>query len=251
MKRFLGAVLVASLLSGSSSSLRADDQDTKAILDKAIKALGGEEKLSKATAVSWKTKGTITFGGNDNEISIQATLQGLDHYRSEFEGKFGDNDVKGVTVVNGDKGWRKFGDQDMDMDADAIANEKRRIYLQAIPTSLLQLNGKGFKVESAAEEKVGDKPAAGIKVTGPDGKDFKLYFDKESGLPVRLVAQVIGFQGEEYTEDTTYSNYKDFDGIKKATKISSKRDGEKLLDAEITDFKVLDKVAAETFSQPK
>jgi len=43
MKRFLGAVLVASLLSGSSSSLRADDQDTKAILDKAIKALGGEE----------------------------------------------------------------------------------------------------------------------------------------------------------------------------------------------------------------
>jgi hypothetical protein len=251
MKRFLGAVLVASLLSGSSSSVRADDQDTKAILDKAIKALGGEEKLSKATSVSWKTKGTITFGGNDSEISIQATLQGLDHYRSEFEGKFGDNDVKGVTVVNGDKGWRKFNDQDMDMDADALANEKRRIYLQAIPTSLLQLHAQAFKVESAAEEKVGDKPAAAIKVTGPDGKDFKLYFDKESGLPVRMVGQVIGFGGEEYTEDTTYSNYKDFDGIKKATKITSKRDGEKFLEAEITEFKVLDKVAPETFSQPK
>ena len=52
MKRFLGAVLVASLMSGSSSSIRADDQDTKAILDKAMKALGGEEKLSKATAAS-------------------------------------------------------------------------------------------------------------------------------------------------------------------------------------------------------
>jgi len=251
MKRFLGAVLVASLLSGSSSSLRADDKDTKAILDKAIKALGGEEKLSKATAISWKTKGTITINGDDNEFSGQTTFQGLDHYRSEFQGKFGENDVKGVVVLNGDKGWRQFGDNDMDMDADAIANEKRRIYIQTIPVTLVQLNGKGFKVESAAEEKVGDKPAAGIKVTGPDGKDFKLYFDKESGLPVRLVAQVIGFGGEEYTEDTTYGNYKDFDGIKKATKISSKRDGEKFADIEITEFKVLDKVDPATFSQPK
>ena len=36
------------------------------------------------------------------------------------------------------------------------------------------------------------KPAAALKVTGPDGKDFTLYFDKESGLPVRMVAKVIG-----------------------------------------------------------
>ena len=57
MKRFLGAVLVASLVSGSSGSIRADDKDTKAILDKAIKALGGEEKLSKATAVLVEDQG--------------------------------------------------------------------------------------------------------------------------------------------------------------------------------------------------
>ena len=35
------------------------------------------------------------------------------------KGKFGDNDIKGVTVLNGDKGWRKFGDKDMEMDGDA------------------------------------------------------------------------------------------------------------------------------------
>jgi hypothetical protein len=139
----------------------------------------------------------------------------------------------------------------MELDGDAVANEKRTIYIAAIPTLLVQLKGKGFKVESAAEEKVGDKPAAGLKVTGPDGKDFTMYFDKESGLPVRLVAQVIGFGGEEFKQDTTFSDYKDYDGIKKATKSSSKRDGEKFVDLETTEFKVLDKVDAETFSQPK
>ena len=63
MKRFLGAGLVAFVICGPSGSIRADDKDTTAILDKAIKALGGEEKLGKATTVSWKSKGTITFNG--------------------------------------------------------------------------------------------------------------------------------------------------------------------------------------------
>ena len=84
MKRFLSAVLVAFLMSSLVGLARADDQDPKAIVDKGIKALGGEEKLGKATTVSWKSKGTITFNGSDNEFSSQSTLQGLDRYRSEF-----------------------------------------------------------------------------------------------------------------------------------------------------------------------
>jgi hypothetical protein len=156
-----------------------------------------------------------------------------------------------VVVVNGDKGWRKFGDNKMDLDGDALANEKRQVYLQVVPSLLVPLKGKGFKLESASEEKVGDKPAAVIKVTGPEGKDFTLYFDKESGLPVKLVAKVIGFGGEEFTQETTYKDYKDFDGIKKATKANSKRDGEDFVKSEVTEFKVLDKVDAKTFSEPE
>jgi hypothetical protein len=146
----------------------------------------------------------------------------------------------------------KFNENVMETDADGIINEKHRINIQAVPTTLVQLKGKGFKIESAAEEKVGDKPAAVIKVTGPEGKNFKLYFDKESGLPVKLVATVAGFGGQEdFTQETTLSDYQDFDGIKKATKVSSKRDGEKFVDVVVSDFKVLDKVPADTFTEPK
>jgi hypothetical protein len=244
--------LLAAVTLGMAASSRADDKDVKAVIEKGIKALGGEEKLTKAGTCSWKSKGTITLNGDDNEFTSVSTLQGLDHYRSEFEGKFGDNDVKGVTVLSGDKGWQKFNDNDRELDADAVINEKHRINIQAIPTTLVQLNGKGFKIESATDEKIGDKPAAGIKVTGPEGKDFTLYFDKESGLPVKLVATVAGFGGgEDFNQETTFSDYKDFDGIKKATKISSKRNGEKFIDVEISEFKVLDNVPAETFTQPK
>ena len=78
-----------------------------------------------------------------------------------------------------------------------------------------------------------------------------MYFDKESGLPVQVVAKVTGFMGEEFTQETTYSDYKEFSGIKKATRATSKRDGEKFIETEITEFKVLDKVDPKTFEEPK
>jgi hypothetical protein len=125
------------------------------------------------------------------------------------------------------------------------------VYLQVIPATLVALKGDGFKLETAGEEKVGDKPAVALKVTPPDGKEFTLAFDKESGLPVKLVARVVGFQGQEYTQETTFADYKDFGGMKKATKLVSKRDGEKFRDEQITEFKILDKVDPKAFSEPE
>jgi hypothetical protein len=252
MKRLLGAVLMALLVVGPSRPGRAaDDKDVQAVLDKAIKAMGGAEKLGALKAVTWKAKGKITFGDSDNEFTMTTTVQGLDHSRSEFEGEFGGNKIMGVSVLSGDKGWRKFGDTVMELDKDGLANEKRTLYLQMVPVTLVQLKDKGFKVESAGTEKIGTKPAAVLKVTGPDGKDFKLFFDQESGLPVKLVAKVIGFMGDEFTQETTFSDYKDFKGIKRATKIESKRDGEKFISQEIADFKAVEKVDPKTFTEPK
>ena len=51
--------------------------------------------------------------------------------------------------------------------------------------------------------------------------------------------------------ETTFGDYKDFGGIKKATKIEVKRDGEPFQKMEVTEFKVLDKVDPETFTEPK
>jgi hypothetical protein len=252
MRISIGAVLSVALALGLAGRIQAaDDTDVKAVLDKAIKALGGEDKLSKNKGASWKTKGTITIMGADNPFTVQGTVQGLDHYRGAFEGEFGGNTVKGLTVIAGDKGWRQFGDMMTELDKDAITNEKRNVYLLIVPTTLLPLKGKGFKVKAAAEEKVGGKPAAVLDVTGPDGKTFKLFFDKGSGLPVKMVAKVLDFMGNEFTQETTYADYKEFGGIKKATKVDSKRDGEKFLTSEVTEYKPLEKVDPKSFAEPK
>jgi hypothetical protein len=226
---------------------RADDKDAKSILDKGIKALGGEEKLGKIEAFSWHSKGVVVFNGEERESNGKVTVKGLDQSRREF----GNDQFHGVFVLSGDKGWSKFGEQGGPIEGDFLSALKRGNYMQVASVTLVPLRGKGFKLETAGEEKVGDKPAAVLKVTGPDGKDYKLYFDKESGLPVKQFARVTGFQGQEHDEETTFADYKDFDGIKKATKVEVKRDGEKFQSMEVTEFKVLEKVDPETFTEPK
>src|SRR5262249_25429378 len=163
-----GAALAAAFAT-ACGGVRADEQEARSVIDKAIKAVGGEEKLAKADAAVWKARGKMTFNDNTNDFDTRVTVRGLDHFRSEFEGQFNGNAVKGVTVLAGDKGWRKFGDNLNEMDGGALANQKRTAYLQVIPVTLVPLKGKDFKVDSAGEEKVGDKTAAVVKVTGPDG----------------------------------------------------------------------------------
>jgi hypothetical protein len=247
MTRLLGAALTTAFVFAISGAARADEADPKAIIDKAIKALGGEDKLGKVESFSWKSKGTISFNGNENETDGLFTAKGLTHYRRESK----NDQFHVVVVLAGDKGWRKFGDDPMELDENGLANEKRNLYLQVIPITLVAAKGNGFKLAAAGEEKVADKPAAGVKITAPDGKDFTLYFDKESGLPVKMVATVAGFQGQDYTQETLFSDYKDFGGIKKATKVIVKRDGETFITQELTEFKVLDKVEPDTFTEPK
>ena len=69
MARLLGAMLAAAVVLVFGGSALADEPDPKAVLEKGIKALGGEDKLAKADVLTWKAKGTITFGDNDNAFT--------------------------------------------------------------------------------------------------------------------------------------------------------------------------------------
>jgi hypothetical protein len=252
MTRLLGAAIVATFLIGFCGAARGQEaKDAAAVVDKSIKAIGGAEKLSKAKAVLWKAKAKFRFGENESEGTIEGTMQALDHSRRVFEGQFGGNAFRAVTVVAGDKGWRKFGDNAMELDSEGLANEKRRLYLSVVPITVAPLKSKGFKLSAAADEKVDGKPANGVKVTAPDSKTFTLYFDQQSGLPVKLVADVVGFDGNEFTQETTFGEYKEFDGVKVATKLVAKRDGQTFQEMNVTEFKLLDKVDPKTFAEPE
>jgi hypothetical protein len=252
MKRLVGVFVATALVLSARCGVQAAGPDPKEVIEKAINALGGEAKITarEGKAVETKSKGKLNFGGNEGDFTTTTTTMGLGKFRQDFKGDFGGNEIKGVTVLDGDKAWRKFADNTSKLEDDQLANQKRAVYLSVVPASIVPLKGKDFKVESVKEDKVDNKPAVALKIIGPDKKDFELFFDKESGLPVKMLAKVAGFQGDEFTQETTFGKYKEFDGVKHATKVENKRDGEKFIDLEVTDVKVLDKCDPKTFAEP-
>ena len=229
----------------------ANDGSATAVIDKAVEALGGKDKLAAIKAATWTSKGTITIGGTDAPFTATLAFAGHDRRRVEFETDFGGNPIKGVVVVNGDNGWRQVNGNTQALEGKDLANEQRNGWREWTAADVLLLKSPPFKTEPAPGADVNGKPAAAVKVTGPSGAPFTLFFDKAGGLPVRLTATVTTFSGDDAAEEVTYSDYKDFDGIKKATKVETKHDGQRLLIAEVTSFKVLEKPAAGTFDKPE
>lgn len=251
MKSFgiiLFVILSAAL---GASSLRADDAAAQAILDKALQALGGEERLTQAKAFHFTAKGTIALNGNDFEGSFETTVDGLQHRRMEFEGEFGGTRIKVISVLNKNHAWRHYFDMGRSLNANLVMNEKQLLYIQHSQMTIVPLKGKEFTVESVDEDKVGDQVAFAVTFTGPDGKDFKLWFDKESGVPVKMVARVLDLQEREVTQETLLSDYQKADGLRYAAKIEIKRDGQPYVTQQIVSFKVLDKPDPKVFEEPR
>ena len=248
-------VVFASLVIGIVP-LASAAEGADAIINKGIKALGGEARLAKARATTSKIKGTFISGENASEFKVEQTTDGLDRMRSMFEGDFGGHKFTATTVIDGDKGWRKEGEMEvMVLEGEQLADEKWGHFSQTIALTLVPLKGKSlaFKTEAVGDEKVGEKPAAGVKVTGPHDKDFTIYFDKETGLPVKIVAVLPDPKSvsQEFTQETYFSDYKDYSGIKRAKKVEIKRDGQTFIKIELVDVQVLEKVDDKTFAKPE
>jgi hypothetical protein len=244
MSSFL-RVLVAVAFLGIPA--RAGQDDATEILNKAIKALGGEAKLNSASAFTLVISGSVKAKGRPTDMTMVATFNGLNQVRRQLSSR----SERTLAILDGDKGWYLSKGRYQAMNGEAIAKEKRDIYRQVIPTLLVPAKRTGFKYEAAGKEEVRGKPASILKITGPDGNDFLLYFDVQTSLPVKEVTQWRDADGNEQIEEVTFADYKDFDGIKKATSLEIRSGPQGVGFMEVTHFKILDHVDPRTFAEPR
>jgi hypothetical protein len=228
---------------------RGDDQAAIAIVDKAIAAHGGEQRLRAVRAFRWESEGTMNPTKDPSAFTNRVTVQGLDRYRAEFEWGFNGAKYKTVTALNGDRAWRQSNNRQTQSNVRAVAELKHVAFVHVVTTTLVPLKSNGVKLESAGEAKVGDKLAAVVRVTGPDGRKFTLWFDRAAGFLLKL-AEDSNLQ-PKVTVETTFDDYVKFGGVYKAKKISQQfENGERFRQEEITRFQILDKVGPKTFEGP-
>jgi len=249
MRSLLCGSLVACLHLACSGVLRAEVKDeARAVVDKALKAVGGEAKLAKFKAGTWKAKMTASEGGNDLAITTDGSWQGLNQYHIDAEATRDGRTYAVTFIINGDKGWAKRKEA-VDEAKEELPMVKNGLYAMRAPHLLAEFKGKDFKLSYLGEMKVNDKAAVGVSVAHKDWKDISVYFDKEDGLPVKCEIRQTDPQGKEITAEFFYSDYKEMDGMKHPTKVLIRFDGKEAT-MEFSEIKAKDKVEDSEFAKP-
>jgi hypothetical protein len=243
--RFKGVVLLAVTCLIAPDNVRAADRDKAlAVVEQAIKAHGGAKALTKAQMRSRTAQGILALAGNTPFTAEE--IVSLPH-RSRSELVVGRN--RQVLVLNGDKGWvLPAGGAVQEMTKELLAESREESYVWWLMT-LVPLQKKEFELKPLADAKVNDRAAAVVKVSSKGHPDATLFFDKKTGLLVKISRRVTR-AGLPIDKEYFYADHKDFDGAKLPVKELRTINGKKEVEVRFTACKLLSKIDDTTFGKP-
>ncbi len=260
MNRWMWTLICLLMLPVVSPAAPAiDDQaEAQAIFDKAVKALGGEERLAKLTSfvetVKQKSK---SFTGKDAECTRTISYQFPGRLRIEMDGFNGREDFSRLYVLDGEQGWNFNGDNPYEFSKEVLNIHRQTWTDELVVWQFLFFRDKDYKLSPLGASKVGDHAAVGVKASRKGVPDIKLYFDRDTGLLLKREWDEVqpAPAGEKppppIIEEILYENYKEVGGIKYPSKKTSRRDKQITSEEEVTEFKIVEKFDEKTFAKPE
>jgi hypothetical protein len=248
---------------------KTDQEKAEAILNEAIQAVGGDEKLAKLNAYTLKTRVSI-IQLNEKVFTGTSDLSWRfpDQKRFVAELDIAGTKTKITQVINDKQGWVSIQRDGWEMSEKELADAKQNLTSELLVRKLPSYKGKEYKLACLGQAKVADRPAVGIKVSCNGIPDKRLFFDRDSGLllqceitctlfpappalPRRGSAALPPKQPYDVTVRALYEDYKGLGGIKYPSKITGFRDGEKVIEQEVTEFKPVEKFEESIFGKPR
>jgi hypothetical protein len=227
--------------------------EARALIDKAIKAHGGEANLNKFKAFSVKWEGKRKAENQYWNATTVVTFQMPERVRYDSDMQNPNGTTITITrVVTGNKGWQGVGTRSRDLPEALVTQTLDEMYAFWV-ASLVPLRDKEFDLSFVGENTVEGKEALGALVSRKGRADVILYFDKKSGLLLKSERRAKE-GGVEFTAESFFSDYKAFGGVMWPTKRIDKRDGKDLDEGsgkvEMSDFQAIEKLDEKLFIKP-
>lgn len=249
MKRLLGGLAVMVLAAATGVPAQADEVTD--VLNKAIKAHGGKEKLAKYKAATLKGSGTVSVNGMELKYTATWYYSFPARYRVEIEADANGTPIKVVQVVGGKEGWQKIADaKTMKLPKNEFDNVKAQMAAQEIAALVPLLDAKKYSVSTLGDVKVKGKKAIGLNVTSKEGLDVNLYFDPKTLMIIKQQYQAKDPTGKEVTQSIYPSKFKKFNGVPMPTKLVIEHDDKKFVTAEFTEIKLSTSLDKSLFKKP-
>ena len=224
-----------------------------AVVNKAIKAHGGEEALTKYKAGQASSKGKITLPGVGEVDFTQEVASMLpDKLKETLHLDIGGKQIDVVTIMNGDTVSIEAAGKDVPITDDIKKALKEAQYMLKVGKLVPLVKDKSYELSLIGESKVEGKPVVGVLVKSKDHKDISLFFDKETGLLAKLEHRTAEpMTGKEITEERIIVSYGDKgkEGIPLPKEVLIKHDGETFMKVEVVEASILESLDDSTFKK--
>lgn len=216
------------------------------LLDQALAAAGGADKLRQIKSLTMHAKGKIAIQNRELPAKFVRRFQSPDKLRMDIELDLGGGTAQVVTLLNGNQAWNKQPGQGViELPPDAATELRKQIW-RGQELILLRHLDKGTRVESLGDKTVGGGSFDAVRVTSPDGAvSVTVYLDKKTHL---IASMTYAEQGVESVE--VYGDYKPVDGIQIAHRRQT-RSLDATLIIEVTQVAFNQPMEAGVFAEPK
>jgi hypothetical protein len=251
-KHVLSATVLAFLVGCGGRPGVPDAGDPRAVIEKAIQAQGGEDKLSQFKAGRWTGRGTLTLRGQTLPLTLETVYQLPDKYKTVMRFEAQGTTVVATQAMEGGKGWMAAQGKTLELDGKLLQAFQEEFYSTNVELLVPLLREGGYTLAPLKEATVAGKPAVGVRVSAAGHKDIELYFDRDSYLPVKTVRPTIDVETmKDATAEVLYGDVKEYDGVKWPGRMVVNQDGKKLMEVVVTEFRRLDTIDPGEFARPR
>jgi hypothetical protein len=202
----------ASTQQASDKQTAKVDEKALAIIDRAVRAMGGSAYLGVKTVVSHGYFSQMSAAMRGLPVAFHDYTVFPDRERTEFKG----DQTRSVQVNTGDTGWiydaraKKITD---------IKPDQAEDFKLAMRTSIDNILRGWWRADGASLSYVGRREASVgrrnevVRLTYPDGFSVEFEFDTVEGLPAKAVYKKQNAEGDVLDEEDRYAQFQTIGGV--------------------------------------
>jgi hypothetical protein len=239
-----------------TATVQGGDDDVTQLIDRALKAHGGAERLAQPRAYIVVVEMTSKSKRAPAGVSSRAThsFQPPNQYRLEEDAMRGGRPSKYIEVYNGNRGWTKR-DGVLQAMAPKTAAQPPDVQQGFGYKFILCLRDRNNTATALGVSNLGGTAAFGVKITHPLGRgseERRLFFDMETGLLLKSELHARLSTGGELASEQSWADWRVIDGIAVPHRVTNAiRDaGGTVHERVFTDFKFADKLEPKLFDRP-
>src|SRR5262249_53796021 len=154
-------------------------------------------------------------------------------------------------LLDGDRAAIYLDGQEQQVTGGQLAQMRQTLQLDQAMKLVPLLTDSSFILQPLGNFQHNGRVVIGLRVRGrTQQRDLKMYFDQQTALLVKTEHQLDGPGGKDVRQEAFYGDYRDMGGHRRPGKIVVFRDGKKVMDADLIEARVVDRIDSTEFTRP-